>query len=136
MSLPRSSSVHPGSTGAKGPPLARQKHAWIKDSPPQQTASDDAAGSLLGPQRSAFQHSIAGAVERSSVQYYSMMLTPDGAVELAIQPFLTDAKRPSIIIVLLQTLFRRAGCHVRISVSDGLTPAQSPLWVFSIMPEP
>jgi hypothetical protein len=116
--------------------LTRQKHPWIKDSPAQQAAPDDAVGRLSGPQQISFQQSIAGAVERSSVQYYSMMPTPNGAVELAIQPFLTDAKQPGIITVLLQTFLRRAGCHARITVSDGFTPAHSPLWIFIIMPEP
>ena len=128
--------IHSGSTGAKGSPLARQKHPWIKDSLPQQNALGDAAGRLPSSQQISLQQSIIGAVERSAVQYYSMMSTPDGAIELAIQPFLTDVKQPSVIIVLLQTIFKRAGCHARITVSDGFTPAHSPLWVFIIMPEP
>jgi hypothetical protein len=102
----------------------------------QETAPDNTTGSLLEPHQIALQKNITGAVERSSVEYYSMIPTPDGAVELAIQPFLTDAKQPSSITVLLQALFRRAGCQARITVSDGFTPAHSPLWVFIITPVP
>ena len=115
--------------------MTHHKHAGMRDRPPQETAPDDAAGNLLELRQIALQKNITGAVERSSVEYYSMMPTPDGAVELAIQPFLTDAKQPSSITVLLQALFRRAGCHARITVSDGFTPAHSPLWVFIITPE-
>jgi hypothetical protein len=116
--------------------MTRHKHAWMTDRPSQETRSNDVGDSLLEPRQIALQKNIAGAVERSSVQYYSMMSTPDGAVELAIQPFLTDAKHPGNITVLLQALFRRAGCQARITVSDGFTPAHSPLWVFIITPEP
>jgi hypothetical protein len=108
----------------------------MADRPPQESAPDGAAGGLLEPRQIALQKNITGAVERSSVQYYSLIPTSDGAVELAIQPFLTDAKQPRSIIVLLQALFRRAGCQARITVSDGFTPAHSPLWVFIITPEP
>lgn len=116
--------------------MTHHKHAWMAARPPQETAPDDAAGGLQERRQIAFQKSITGAVERSSVQYYSMMPTSNGAVELAIQPFLTDAKQPSSITVLLQALFRRTGCQARITVSDGFTPAHSPLWVFIIAPEP
>ena len=116
--------------------MNRHKHAWMTDRPSQETAPDDAAGSLLEPRQIALQKNITGAVERSSVQYYSMMPTSNGAVELAIQPFLTDARQPGSITALLQALFRRAGCQARITVSDGFTPAHSPLWVFIITPVP
>ena len=116
--------------------MTHHKHAGMTDRPAQVNAPDDATGSLLEPRQIALQKNITGAVERSSVQYYSMMPTSDGAVELAIQPFLTDAKQPSSITVVLQALFRRAGCQARITVSDGFTPARSPLWVFIITPVP
>jgi hypothetical protein len=116
--------------------MTGHKQTWMTDRPSQESTPGDAGGSLLERQQIAFQKNIAGAVERSSVQYYSMMPIPDGAVELAIQPFLTDAKQAGSITVVLQALFRRAGCQARITVSDGFTPAHSPLWVFIITPEP
>ena len=115
--------------------MTRHKDAWMTDRPSQGSTPDDAGGSLLERQQIAFQKNIAGAVERSSVQYYSMLSTPDGAIELAIQPFLMDAKHPGSITVALQALFRRTGCLAHITVSDGFTPAHSPLWIFIITPE-
>ena len=64
--------------------MTDHKHTWLTDRPPQESASDDAAGGLLEPRQIALQKNITGAIERSSVQYYSMMPISNGAVELAI----------------------------------------------------